>query len=84
MKPKERHLKQLQPGDDKYGKRGDILLSTLDDLINVDIFTTHPASATLRDKASRIPGATAEVRDKAKIRDHAKNGTPGYSLYLSV
>lgn len=80
LEPKERHLKHLQLGDEEYGKRGDILLSTLDDLINVDISITHPASATLRGKASRTPGAAAEARDKAKVRDHAKNGTPGYSF----
>ena len=48
LEPKDRHLKHLQLGDEEYGKRGDILLSTLDDLINVDTVSyTHLTLPTI-------------------------------------
>lgn len=76
--PKEGAMQNLQCGDDGYGRRGDILVSTLEDLLNVDIAVTHPAMQTVRAKASKTPGAAAEERAKAKRRYHEKNGTPGY------
>jgi hypothetical protein len=80
LEPKEKYLKDLKFGDVGYGKRGDILLSTLDDLLNVDISIVHPASDTLRGKASKVMGAAAAARDEAKRNDHAKHGTKGYSF----
>jgi hypothetical protein len=52
----------------------------LDDLLNVDISIVHPASDTLRGKASKVMGAAASVRDEAKRNDHAKHETKGYSF----
>ena len=80
MEPKEKHLKGLRMGDKGYGMRGDILLSTLDDLINVDTTITHPANKTTRAAASKTAGAAAAAREKTKLRDHARDGTPGYSF----
>jgi hypothetical protein len=48
MEPQERHLKNLRVGDLGYGQRGAVLVSTLDDLVNVDI--------------SRPPGAPRGAR----------------------
>jgi hypothetical protein len=59
LEPKERHLKSLTFGESGYGKRGDILHSTLDDLINVDISIVHPASDTMRGKACKAMAAAA-------------------------
>lgn len=73
-------MQELQCGDEGYGRRGDILVSTLEDLLNVDVSVTHPAMHSVRIKASKTPGAAAEERDKAKKRYHEKNGTPGYSF----
>ncbi len=78
IEPLERHLKDLQPGDAGYGKRGDILVPLMDDILNVDLSVTHPASQEYRNAACRAPGAAAERRDKMKRDDHAKNGTQGY------
>jgi hypothetical protein len=73
-------MQDLQCGDEGYGRRGDILVSTMEDLLNVDVSVTHPAMHSVRVKASKTPGAAAEERDKAKKRYHEKNGTPGYSF----
>jgi hypothetical protein len=78
--PKEGSMQELQCGDEGYGRRGDILVSTLEDLLNVDVSVTHPAMHSVRVKASKTPGAAAEERDKQKRRYHEKNGTPGYSF----
>lgn len=78
--PKEGSMQDLQCGDEGYGRRGDILVSTMEDLLNVDVSVTHPAMHSVRVKASKTPGAAAEERDKAKKRYHEKNGTPGYSF----
>ncbi len=73
-------MQDLQCGDEGYDRRGDILVSTLEDLLNVDITVTHPAMQTVRVKASKTPGAAAEERAKAKRRYHEKHGTPGYQF----
>jgi hypothetical protein len=78
--PKEGLMKDKELGDKGYGKRGDILISMLDDLLMVDISCVHPAGETMRGKASKQAGAAATARDKAKRWDHAKDGTPGYTF----
>jgi hypothetical protein len=72
-------MKQKICGEKGYGKRGDGLISMLDDLLMVDISCVHTAGATMRAKASKQPGAAALAREQAKRRDHAKDGTPGYT-----
>jgi len=67
-------------GDDGYGKRGDILISMLDDLLMVDISCVHPGGVTKRGIASKQAGAAAAARDKRKRKDHANDGTPGYTF----
>ena len=62
--PKEGSMQDLQCGDEGYGRRGDILVSTMEDLLNVDVSVTHPAMHSVRVKASTTPGAAAEDRDK--------------------
>jgi len=80
IEPQEKHLKGLQPGDTGYGQRGDILVPLMDDILNIDVSVTHPASQEYRDAACRRPGAAAERRDTKKMNDHAKDGTSGYSF----
>jgi hypothetical protein len=70
IEPQERHLKDLRFGDVGYGQRGDVLVSTLDDLLNVDIVVTHPASYSMRSRASREPGAAAKVAEAKKRSTH--------------
>jgi hypothetical protein len=77
---KEGCMQELQCGDEGYGRRDDILVSTMEDLLSVNVSVTHPAMHTDRAKASKTPDAAAEERDKAKKRCHEKNGTPGYSF----
>jgi hypothetical protein len=61
------------------------LVSTLEHLLNVDTSVTHPAMASTRINASKIPGAAAEECDKARKRHHHKNCTQDYpSVPLSV
>jgi hypothetical protein len=43
IEPQERHLKNLRVGDVGFGQRGNVLVSTWDDLVNVDITVPHPA-----------------------------------------
>jgi hypothetical protein len=74
----ERHLKNLRVRDVGYAQRGDVLVSTLDDLVNVDITVTHPASATMRSRASVDPGAAAKAAEANKHLVHACEGTSGY------
>ena len=78
--PKEGHMKQKEIGDDGYGKRRDILISMLDNLLMVDTSCVHPGGVTKRGIASKRAGAAAESRDKRKRKDHAKDGTPGYTF----
>lgn len=78
--PKECTLMHKQFGDKGYGKRGDVLISMGDDLLMVDISCVHPAGATMRGKASKRIGAAATAREQAKRRDHARDGTPGYTF----
>jgi hypothetical protein len=78
IEPQERHLKDLRFGDAGYGMRGDVLVSTLEDVLNVDVVITHPASKTLRGRASKTPGAAARVAEENKRRSHAAGGTRGY------
>jgi hypothetical protein len=66
-------------GDDGYGKRGDVLVSSLDDLLNVDITVTHPASYSMRSRASKEPGAAARVAEENKRRVHGAN-TSGHTF----
>ena len=51
IEPQERHLKGLRYGDSGYGKRGDVCVGTLDDVLNVDITVPHPASYTYRSRS---------------------------------
>ena len=70
IEPQERHLKNLGFGDPGYGKRGDVLVSTVDDLLNIDVTVVHPASSSMRSRVSREPGNTAREAEKKKRRDH--------------
>jgi hypothetical protein len=70
IEPQERHLKNMRVGDKGYGQRGDVLVSTLDDLLNVDVVVTHPASFSRRDRASREPGSAAKVAEDGKRSKH--------------
>jgi hypothetical protein len=65
-------------GDKGYGKQGDILISMQDDLLMVEVSRVHPAGESMRGKASKHAAAAATARNKAKRRDHAKDGTPAY------
>lgn len=76
--PKEHYFNSAQPGEDKYGRRGDVLMLLGGDCLNVDIAVTHPAKSGTRAKASKEAGAAAAEKEKSKIRDHETNGTPGY------
>jgi hypothetical protein len=51
------------------------------DLVNVDMTATHPASATMRSRASMVPGAAAKVAEASKHRAHAR-GASGYRYVL--
>jgi hypothetical protein len=75
IEPQERHLKNLRFEDSGYGQRGDVLVSTLDDLMNVDIVATHPASHSMRSRASREPGVPARVAAGNKCRVHGAGAT---------
>jgi hypothetical protein len=77
--PKEGLMKDKELGDKGHGKRGHILISVLDDLLMVDISCVHPTGGTMRGKKSK-QAAAATARDKAKRRDHAKDGAPGYTF----
>ena len=69
IEPQERHLKDLRFGDDGYGMRGDVHLSTLEDCLNVDVVITHPASRTLRGRASSCLLYTSpSPRDRTRSR----------------
>ena len=70
IEPQERHLKNLAFGDPGYGKRGDVTVSTVDDLLNIDVTVVHPASRSMRSRASREPGITAREAEKKNRRDH--------------
>ena len=70
IEPPERHLKNLAFGDPGCGKRGDVAVSTVDDLLNIDVPFVHPASSSMRSRASREPGITAREAEKKKRRDH--------------
>jgi hypothetical protein len=83
MEPKERHLNQTQYGEDGYGKRGDILVSPLDNLVDVDICITHPEGDTNRAAAARQPGATATKAEARKRKDHEKEGAKVFPFALS-
>jgi hypothetical protein len=72
-------MKDKELGDRVYGKRGHIRISMLDDILMVDISCVHRAGETMRGKASK-QAAAATARDKAKRRDHAKDGAPGYTF----
>jgi hypothetical protein len=50
-------------GDEGQGRRGDILVNTLEDLLDVELFMTHPAMQTDRVKANKTPGAAWEEFD---------------------
>jgi hypothetical protein len=71
-------LKNLRVRDSGYRQRGDVLVSTLDDLVNVDVTVTHPASATMRGRASKVFGAAAKAAEDSKHGSHARDGTSGY------
>ena len=64
-------------GDDGYGVRGDVLVSTLEDCTDVDVAITHSASRSLRGRARRTPEAAACVAEENKRRSHAAGGTKG-------
>ena len=67
IEPQERHLKDLRFGDDGYGMRGDVHLSTLEDCLNVDVVITHPASRTLRGRACLLY-TSPSPRDRTRSR----------------
>jgi hypothetical protein len=79
IEPQERHLKNMSVGDKGYGQRGDVLVSTLDDLLNVDVVVTHPASFSRRDRASREPGSAAKVAEASKRSNHGA-GAVGHTF----
>ena len=58
--------------------RGGVLVSTLEDCLNVDVVITHTASRTLRGRASRTAGAAARLAEENKGQSHAAGGTRGY------
>jgi hypothetical protein len=70
IEPQERHLKDMIVGDKGYGQRGDVLVSTFDDLLNVDVVVTHPASLSRRARASRELGSEAKVAAAGKRSTH--------------
>jgi hypothetical protein len=70
IEPQERHLKNMSVGDKGYGQRGDVLVSTIDDLRKVDVVVTHPASFSQRERASREPGSAANVAEASKHSNH--------------
>ena len=72
--PKEGQMRER--GDKGYGKRGDVLISMLDDLLMVDVSCIHPAGQKACKKASEQRGAAAAARDNRKRKDHAHDGTP--------
>jgi hypothetical protein len=53
MEAPERHLNHTQFREDGYGKWRDILVSTKDDLVDVDTCVTHSACDTCRATASK-------------------------------
>lgn len=46
----------------------------------MDVIITHPATQTMREKASKEVGAAAKEAEEAKRRDHAKEGTKGFTF----
>jgi hypothetical protein len=56
MHPQERQLNSTRYGEHYYGKWGDSLVSTLDNLVDSDICHTHPRCETYRTAASMQPG----------------------------
>ena len=68
--PQERHFKNLELGEPGHGKRGDVLVSTVDDLLNIDVTVVHPASSSMQSRASREPVMTASEAEKKKRHDH--------------
>ena len=70
IEPQERHLKHVRYGEPVYGKRGDVLVSTISDLLNINIEVTHPASATYRRAAATRPGSANRTAEGRKRRDH--------------
>jgi hypothetical protein len=79
IEPQERHLKNLRFGDVDFGQRGDVPVSTLDDLFSVDVVVTHPASYSKRSRASREPGAAAKMAEASKRSIHGV-GTVGHTF----
>jgi hypothetical protein len=75
-------MQEAQCGNEGYNRRGDILVSTKEDLLNVDVSVTHPAVHTVRVKASKIPGTAAEELDKAKTRTHKQKGIATQAIHL--
>jgi hypothetical protein len=75
-------MQDLQFDDEGYSKRGDIRVSTLEDLLHVDVFLTDPAMHSVRVKAVKTSGAAVEEREKVKMHCHEKKGTPGYFCAL--
>ena len=80
IEPTERHLKNIQPGDKGYHKRGDILAAKLDEVLNIDISLIHPGADSYVHAAAKAPGAAAKIRDEQKRNDHANEGTQGYKF----
>jgi len=80
IEPQERHLKNMQFGDKGYGMRGDVLVSTLDDVLNIDIVVTHPASKTMRARPCKEPGVAAKEAARIKKNKHASGDTQGHTF----
>jgi phage head maturation protease len=71
-------MQDLQFDDEGYSRRGNILVSTLEDLLPVDVFVTFPAMHSVRVKAVKTSEAAVEEREKVKMHYHEKKSTPGY------
>ena len=76
----ERNLKNLRVGESGYGKRGNVLVSTLDDLLNMDIVVSHPGcESNVRDACVK-PGAACAMAETRKWNDLGKGVNGGYSF----
>ena len=63
-------MKKLGFGVPGHGTRGDVAVSTVDDFLNTDVTVGHPASSSMRSRASRGPCTAAREAEKKKRRDH--------------
>ena len=66
------------------GARGDALLSLPTGLIVADISVIHPGAATYVDKACKVAGAAAAVRDAEKIRKYRASPLGGACEFVPL